>query len=180
MKKRLLISVFSVVAYPCLASQSFFIPATTFTVEHDRTDLKLGKLWIHFACFQEDGSWLNGDCVRISRKGSHVSDLVEFTSQHMENWLQTEPLVVTFDARKAKFFCLGMKVLFWGHPNQTDFELYKHPEDRYSVLSYCSLKDLPPTVESQPRFSHRRVNSSEDLVSAFSNPIRLDLKAKAD
>jgi len=82
-------------------------------------------------------------------------------------------MIIRFSAEKDEFFCIGMKVFFKGIPNQVDSTIYLDLDDRYSILSYCSISDLPDWVLRNSRWMHKRVYTFEDYSKILDGPFLL-------
>jgi hypothetical protein len=146
-------------------------------IQHDRADLALEKLWMAFYCLPRDGRPAVdiAQCGELSVGGEPSESTAEFPATST-NRVDTKPVSFRFTHPDEHIFCIGMKVLFQGVPNQIDSTLYVTLDDRYSILSYCTEPTLPSQHASQPRWAHRREPTFSLFLARFSQPIALALK----
>ena len=158
------------------AANDFHVDAGGIQVVHNRPDLRVEKLWISWSCFNQDGSWAANDCVDVKAGGEPAGDLIAFqASSKVKDYVPTSRLDFQINAKSEKIFCVGLKVLFEGFPNQEDYVLYSDLRDRYSILSFCNIDELPEPMKEQPRVSHRRARDWAEFRARFAQPIELRL-----
>lgn len=159
------------------ASTDFALDAGTVRINHNRPDLNLEKLWLSTSCFNADGSWAENDCASVEVNGQQPDGIIEFPADsNNKDQIPTPKISIRYHENTGKIFCIGMKVLFYGYPNQTDYALYSDLKDRYSLLSFCTVTELPEALQNQPRVSHRRSDTWSEFVDRFLQPIDLQLK----
>lgn len=142
--KTIIISILLMGA-PAFAAAAFDLGPGVVEISHNRPDLSVEKLWLHTACFNQDGSWAEEDCSALEIDAKQSDIFVEFLALNKGE-------------------------------NQNDFVLYTEPKDRYSILSFCNVDELPGALATQARFAHRRVKSWGEFAVQFSQPIKLVLK----
>lgn len=159
----------------------FDIPAVTVVIAHDRPDLVLEKLMIQLYCLPREGGQGGAPfetCGTVTVDGPQPTDQLFELPATGRDRVDTKPISIGFATRAENVWCIGMKVLFQGIPNQTDSLLYVDLDDRYSILSYCSEATLPPQHAQQSRWAHRRAPTFQEFVTRLGQPIAIALKPK--
>lgn len=154
----------------------FTVEPRTVTIQHNRPDLSVEKLFIAAYCLRSDGEWV-WDCPQVTVDGQRKDRPFTIPSDD-KGLLHVPKISIQFDRRQADIFCVGMKVYFHGIPNERDWYIYEEPKDRYSLLSYCTCDELPKSQATQPRLAHRRVKTFEEFKARLSAPIEVRLKPR--
>ncbi len=172
----IILLIFSITFFSNAYAAEYRLEPGTFEITHNRQDLKFEKLWLSSYCFNSDGTMATEDCMAITAHGKKVDGLIELiASASQPNTVATPQLTINFHKGAGKFFCIGMKVLFEGFPNQCDDVLYIDHADRYSILAFCNVENLPGDLATNPRFSHRRARTWSEFATSFHRTIPLQL-----
>ncbi|MGE3757568.1 MAG: hypothetical protein AB7H97_07425 [Pseudobdellovibrionaceae bacterium] len=170
-------------AHPLRAWQEFMLAPTVTRVQHDRPDLMADTLMMRVYCLKEyKGTWSDTDCAEVVVDGEVDEEYWQVSSASGDVF-DLPSIKVRFDPNLADVLCIGAKVLFRGCSaeegcsNQYDFKLYVDQNDRYSVLSFCTAKNLPEIFSDNAFFAHRRVQTFHEFGSSLSS-INLNLNPK--
>ena len=141
----------------------------------NRPDLEVESIALNPLCAQNrDEPYQTCEDFRVN---GDPTGYLEFKSTG-QNEVTIPELRIQFSGRANEFFCLGFKVFFKGIPNQKDSKIYLDLDDRYSILSYCSVPNLPVWIAQNPRWTHKRVYSPELFSEVLAGPILLHLIPK--
>jgi hypothetical protein len=151
----------------------------TVRIQHARGDLDVEAVWMQFYCLRTDGPAVSlAECGEVQVDDQPQDSLLALPGIG-GNQVRTPPILVRFTHPQGRILCIGMKALFTGYSNQQDHVLYKHADDRYSILSYCTADVLPPQHAEQPRWAHRRAATFEEFQQRLAWPLPLELRPKA-
>lgn len=78
-------------------------------------------------------------------------------------------VLVKYSKSRKGHVCLTISADF------TESVLYQNDKDVYSVLGFCTVKELPVSINDYI-YNHRRVGSLEEFTEALARPIQIDLK----
>ena len=152
------------------------LPEGRARIEHTRDDLQLKKLWLAVFCVGRQG-WSKNTCAALTVQGRpHKGLLIELDSTG-QNVVPVPSIRINLTSL-ADTACVTMKAVFSDYPNEVDFQLYADPNDRYSILSYCTQAP-PMELSGQPRVNHRRVQSWTEFINRLLNrPLVLKLNER--
>lgn len=104
------------------SSYNFELNGGMFEAIHNRPDLKVERLLIQIACFNQDGTSANlGDCTEVIADGKPNDGFIEFSATSSKiDQIFTKDISIHDSQKSRNFFCIGMKVIFDGFPNRCD------------------------------------------------------------
>ena len=156
--------------------ESFEILPGIIEISHHRQDLILDRLLMQVICFDQNGNASTCEELRLNGQLIEVSGFE--LPANSRTTVSLPQVNISYQSQGGQYFCVGMKVLFEGFPNQCDSVLYpSYPNprarDRYSILSFCSKKEIHGSASS--RFDVRRVTEPNDYRFFLKQLIPLSL-----
>ncbi len=92
------------------------------------------------------------------------------------NRFRLEGHVARFRDDRGGHLCIALRAVFAGVLHEHDAGLYADPDDRYSLLSYCTVAEQPAWAPGRHPFDQNRAAGLEDFNARLEAPIQLRLR----
>ncbi len=143
----------------------------------DREDLTIGSAVFSVICFQKAQNRANEqtftDCDIFRVNGVDQPRLSHPMQPIDLNTFLLTAKDIEFSLDGEAYLCLTVKPWFNEIPNESDWHYYAEGNDRYSMLSYCSVDEIPDWGRDNVRVTQNRVQSLEEFKRRLSAPIEI-------
>jgi hypothetical protein len=175
------------VAVPAQAAEpeqriSLSIPATTVTMRPDRKDLTVGTMRLFVTCQRKSGDdsmncldfTINGRAIEYRPATGHgpATFEQEYSTDAEPGKFSLPVLSIGFSAAAEAYVCIAIGATLAQVPKQMD-AYYFTGQDRYAVLTWCSVDTIPAWGWDNSRVTNNRAATFEEFRARLEAPINL-------
>jgi len=155
------------------------LPARTIELRPSR-DVAVGELWIQIRCQRKAaGDRRFAGCRGFAIDGEAVDTVRTLElAPTSKNTFRLPEKRIRFEKTAGAHLCIAVRAIFAGVSHRTDYELFANPGDRYSLVSYCTVCEVPEGSPNRRIFAANRVDSLEQLAERLARPIEIPLRAE--
>ena len=148
----------------------------------DREDLTVGSAVFTAICFQRTAN--------SEREAKQDCDIFRVNGVDQPGWYHTmEPTglntfmltakEIEFSSDHEAYLCLTVKPWFNEVSTEIDWYYYAEGADRYSMLSFCSVSEIPDWGWDNARVTQNRVQTLEEFKRRLAAPIEIHTSDRA-
>lgn len=150
-----------------------------------KSELKIEKAFLSIRCLRKASFWdffsNGGDefkaCgnFRINRDEQISSTKRIEITKNNAGVFELPQTNVSFSTGGKGHVCLALTVKFYGVESYLTLDLFENSYDGYSLHSYCTLTELPFSV-NQATYNNKRVERLEDYKDELKRGVEVNLK----
>lgn len=162
----------------CGGPEELQLEAVSVELRPSRDDVSVGAATLILRCLQRPrGTDQISECESFAVDGPWVDSELAYVELERveENTFALPALNIGFESTRGGYLCVALKLSLAEVSNMCDSDFYVRRDDRYAIVSYCSVDEHPSWAEPHI-FDFNRVSTVEELAGALENGFEVDLE----